>query len=71
MLNLLKSMPARDLVAIEGPTFAAALVIAELAFKFHSFTLECLAFLATWTVLSAVVRHLIPRRGVAAGSTTT
>jgi hypothetical protein len=25
-------------------------VVAELFYKFHSFTLECLAFLATWYV---------------------
>jgi hypothetical protein len=32
------------------PTGGAALVVAELFYKFHSFTLECLAFLATWLV---------------------
>lgn len=31
-----------------GLSAIAALVIAEFFFKFHSFTLETLAFLATW-----------------------
>jgi hypothetical protein len=39
----------------EALTFAASFVIAEAFYKFHSFTLECLAFLATWTVMSALI----------------
>jgi hypothetical protein len=35
-----------------------SLVIAELFYKFHSFTLECLAFLATWYVLDRCVHFL-------------
>ena len=40
--------------------FAVAVVVAEMFFKFHSFSLECLAFLATWYVLSAL-QHAIER----------
>jgi hypothetical protein len=36
---------------VHGPALAASMIIAELFYKFHSFTLECLAFLATWYVL--------------------
>jgi hypothetical protein len=36
------------LIAGHGPSAAIAIVIAELFYKFHSFTLESLAFLATW-----------------------
>ena len=32
-----------------------ALVSAEVAYKLHSFTLECLAFLATWLVVNGVL----------------
>jgi hypothetical protein len=32
-----------------------SLVIAEVFYKFHSFTLECLAFLATWLAMSSVL----------------
>jgi hypothetical protein len=42
-------------VVQEVCTLALALVVAELFYKFHSFALECLAFLATWVVLSGLV----------------
>jgi hypothetical protein len=32
-----------------------AWIIAEAFYKFHSFTLECIAFLATWFVLDAAL----------------
>jgi hypothetical protein len=51
----LRSLPPRDLVFAQAPVFLAAFLIAELFYKFHSFTLECLAFLATWFVLDALV----------------
>ncbi len=34
------------------PPFAIAMAVAEIFFKFVSFTLECLAFLALWYVLA-------------------
>lgn len=37
-----------SLIAGHGPSAAIAIVIAEVFYKFHSFTLESLAFLATW-----------------------
>jgi len=33
------------------PPLVASLVVAEIYFKFHSFTLECLAFLSLWRTL--------------------
>jgi hypothetical protein len=33
------------------PVLLVSFVIAETFYKFHSFTLECSAFLATWYVL--------------------
>ncbi len=53
MYSFLRNTPAADLVAVHGPAFLAAFLIAEGFYKFHSFTLECLAFLATWFVLDA------------------
>ena len=38
----------------EAPFLAAAFVVAELFYKFGSFSLECLAFLATWYAFSFV-----------------
>jgi hypothetical protein len=50
----------RDLALLPWvPAAAAALVIAENFYKFRSFTLECLAFLATAIVLHAVGRLLL------------
>ena len=42
--------------------FLVAFVIAELFYKFHSFTLECAAFLATWFVLDGALQFLIGPR---------
>jgi len=39
-------------ISHEMPTGLAAFVIAEVFYKFHSFTLECVAFLATWFIFS-------------------
>ena len=48
MYTLLRSIPTRDLLLQAGPSGAAALVVAEQFFHWHSFTLECAGFLATW-----------------------
>lgn len=34
--------------------FSTAFLVAEFFYKFHSFALECAAFLATWYLLSFV-----------------
>ena len=59
MFTLFKNLNSR-LIAIELPAFAGALLIAENFFKFHSFTLECLAFLSLWSVLSFIFSKIIP-----------
>ena len=46
------------------PTGAVALVIAELFYKFHSFTLECVAFLATWLVLDLALETTLQLVGL-------
>jgi hypothetical protein len=55
MYSLVRNLESRNVAIREGVTFAAAFVVAEVFYKFHSFSLECLAFLATWVVLSATV----------------
>jgi hypothetical protein len=55
MYALVRRLDTRAVAVREAATFATALVIAELFYKFHSFSLECLAFLATWTALSALL----------------
>jgi hypothetical protein len=46
---------SRPQLAQQVPVFGASIVIAEVAYKFHSFTLEVVAFLVTWYVLDAIV----------------
>lgn len=58
MYTLLKSLRERQVWLSEPVSFVAALVIAELFYKFHSFLLETGAFLVTWFVLGAVVRAI-------------
>jgi hypothetical protein len=62
MYTLFKSLSSRDLALTQLPSLAGALVISEIFYKFHSFTLECVAFLATWAVLDFVVTKLVVRR---------
>jgi hypothetical protein len=50
MTWLMTALQRRLSLAPSLPTGGGALVMAELFYKFHSFTLECLAFLATWLV---------------------
>ena len=54
MFELLRSSPLRQLLSRQAPTLVISLVIAEMFYKFGSFTLECLGFLATWFVLDAM-----------------
>ena len=55
MFTLAKLLPLRQLLAEQVPAITASFLIAELFYKFHSFTLECLAFLATWSVLDGLI----------------
>jgi hypothetical protein len=55
MFTLLKSLRSPRAFLSEPVSFIAALVIAELFYKFHSFLLETGAFLLTWFVLGAAV----------------
>jgi len=52
MYQMAKAKGLFPSISREMPTCLAALIIAELFYKFHSFTLECFAFLSTWFVLS-------------------
>ena len=56
MYALLCRVGVREGMLVEAPSFALSLVVAEFFYKFHSFTLECLAFLATWLAVSSLLR---------------
>jgi hypothetical protein len=51
---LVRNLGTRVEVTREVATLAASLVIAEAFYRFHSFTLECVAFLATWMALGGL-----------------
>ena len=54
MFELLRSSSLRELLGRQAPALVISLVVAELFYKFGSFTLECVGFLATWFVLDAL-----------------
>jgi hypothetical protein len=54
--SLLSLMSLRRLLLEQAPAIALSFVVAEFFYKFHSFTLETLAFLATWGVLDALIQ---------------
>ena len=58
MFELLRSTPLRQLLARQAPALAISLAAAELFYKFGSFTLECIGFLATWFVLDALFAQI-------------
>jgi hypothetical protein len=62
MFRLLTSISTGELFKRQLPVFLVAFVIAELFYKFHSFTLECAAFLGTWFVLDGALHLLTGRR---------
>jgi hypothetical protein len=57
MYTLLRSLGRGWLVVEQFGVLLASLAIAEMFYKFHSFTLECVAFLATWYVLDLIVNR--------------
>lgn len=58
MFTLLRSLTLRKFLVEQLPALVIAWVIAELFYKFHSFSLECAAFLLTWFVLDALIQGL-------------
>lgn len=68
MYTLIKTLTTRQLFVEQLPTMVAALAVAEFFYKFHSFLLEVIAFLATWFVFDAVASRLFARLRTASGS---
>ena len=59
MYTLFRLLPVKRFALEQLPALTLAWIIAELFFKFHSFTLECGAFLTTWFVLDALIQKLM------------
>ena len=65
MFTLVRSVPVGRLLVEQLPALLMAWFLAETFYKFHSFTLECAAFLATWFIIDAVIqmgKALLQRR---------
>ena len=56
---LLRSLPLRRIVFEQAPAMSLAWLLAELFYKFHSFTLECGAFLATWFAIDLIIQFIV------------
>ena len=52
MYTMLRANGLLSNIRLEMPTGLVAFMIAEVFYKFHSFALECLAFLITWLFFS-------------------
>jgi len=61
MYTLIRTMPLRQLLLIQTPALGISFIVAELFYKFHSFTLECLAFLATWYAVDWIIEQALSR----------
>jgi hypothetical protein len=64
MWSLVERLTLRELLVEQVPAMGGAWILAELFYKFHSFTLECAAFLATWAVLDRAIRLVTHPRSV-------
>jgi hypothetical protein len=61
--SLVQTLGIQTSLKRELAPFVVAFMTAEFFYKFHSFTLECIAFLITWAALSYVQSLVMgPRR---------
>lgn len=58
MYTLTRNGNFKEMLVVETPSFVVSLLTAELFYKFHSFTFECLAFLCTWFAISYLISGL-------------
>lgn len=59
MFTLLRSLTVSRLVLEQLPAFIISFIIAEMFYKFHSFSLETGAFLLTWFVVDALIQFFV------------
>ena len=62
MYSLTRKLPLKSLAASQLPAVGISMLIAELFYKWHSFTLECLGFLATWYAVDRILVAIGDRR---------
>lgn len=59
MIDLLRALRSRADYGRRLLGFVPALILADIFYKFHSFTLECVAFLATWLVFDFIAEWVV------------
>ena len=59
MLEFMRALRQHGDLTVRLPGLLLAFLIAEVFYKFHSFALECGAFLLTWWVLDVVIDKLV------------
>jgi hypothetical protein len=62
MFQFFAHLSRQDLALRQLPAFTLSFVLASLFYRFGSFALECVAFLATWFVVDAVAQLVVGRR---------
>ena len=59
MFTLFRSLWLKQGVTQQLPALLTSLCLTEFLYTFHSFLLECGAFLATWFALDAIIQGVI------------
>ena len=54
MFTFVRAIPKRELLLEQMPIFVVSFLLANTYYKFGSFGLEVIAFLATWFVIDAM-----------------
>lgn len=62
MLEFVRALRRERALLVRLPGLIVAFLIAEAFYKFHSFTLETLAFLATWLAIDWICDRLLAPR---------
>ena len=61
MFTLIKYSTVPQIITKRLPGLVISLIIAEIFYKFHSFTLECVAFLGTWFLVDLIIEVIANR----------
>ncbi len=59
MIDFLRAFRAQAAYSRRLLGFIPALVVTEMFYKFHSFSLECMAFLATWLLFDVMIEWVV------------
>lgn len=58
MLEFLRTIRQNGDIAVKLPGLLLAFFVAEFFYKFHSFSLECGAFLITWLLIDLAIERI-------------